>query len=247
MQLSPIKRFLVSAVLWLPAMFFVWVYLSSVFSIAATSTAKAILESRYESIFHAVYHGYPRHLFSPGVGTPVQPGMPTEGRHHRDDHLLALRFNEAAMPEPMRAEKRATGAEPMPTVNSMIYGYGLVLIWGLILSTPLSSRQRWAQALAGWVAISLVQVFGLVTAALVVAMQALGGEPLRAQGIHLEVLAGLFQFGYLILPAVVPVVLWLLMNRPFVETLTRRGPEPAPAAPVEPAPPHSGARDTTEI
>lgn len=244
-QLSPLKRFLLSAVLWLPAMFFVWVYFSSVFSLPATSTVRAVLEHRYDGIFNAVYHGYPRHLFAPDAATPVQPGMPAEGARYRDDHLLALRFNERAMPPQMRDEKRRSGAEPLPTVNSLIYGYGLALIWGLIMATPLSTRRRLLQMAAGWLAIVLVQVFGLATNALVVAMQYLGLDAVAAQGINPELLAASYQFGYLILPAVVPVVLWVLMNRTAIEELTGRSPEPvaltqvesADAEAIEPRPP----------
>lgn len=233
MSLSPMKRFLLQSVLWLPAMFFVWVYYSSVFSLPATSVARAVLEHRFDDLFHAVYHGYPHHLFAPDTQTTAPAGTPTEGARYRDDHLLVLRFNERAMPPQMRAEKRASGAEPLVPVNSMIYGYGLALIWGLIMATPLSARRRLLQMAIGWAAISAVQVFGLITNALVAAMLHLGDPVIIAQGIHLNLLRGSYQFGYLILPAVVPVVLWVLMNRSAIEQLTARRAEPGPAVPVE--------------
>lgn len=240
MQLSPLKRLLLSSLLWLPAMFFVWVYFSSVFSLPATTAARAVLLHQYDGLFHAVYHGYPRDLFAPDADLPVQPGTPTEGARHRDDHLLVLRFNEAAMSPRMRAEKRATGAEPVPSVNSLIYGYGLPLIWGLIMATPLAARRRLAQMAAGWVAISLVQALGLVTSALVAALRFLGGDAVRANGVIPDVLAVAYQFGYLILPAVLPVVLWMLMNRQFIEDTTGRAMEPGAPVPVEPG------HDTTD-
>lgn len=230
-----LKRFFLAALLWLPAMFFVWVYGSSVFALPSTTVARAVLTQQYGDLFEAVYRGFPRHLIADGAA-PVLPGTPTEGRTARDDHLLMLRFSDAAMPEPMRREKQQTGEEPMPTVNSMIYGYGLALIWGLVLATPLSARRRLLQMAAGWLAIAAVQAFGSITGALVVAMQYLGTDVLRSQGVHPELLALAYQFGYLILPAVVPVVLWMLMNRSFIEALTGRRPEPAPAAPVESPP-----------
>lgn len=233
--MNPLKRFFLAALLWLPAMFFVWVYWSSVFALPSTTFAQSVLSRQYDGLFQAVYRGFPRHLVADGAA-PVLPGTPTEGQTVRDDHLLMLRFSEAAMPEAMRREKQQTGEEPLPTVNSMIYGYGLALIWGLVMATPLSARRRLLQMAAGWLAIAAVQAFGLVTGALAVALQYLGADALRAQGIHPEVLALCYQFGYLILPAVVPVVLWMLMNRSFIETLTGHRSEPVPTPPVEAGP-----------
>ena len=230
LALTPLKRLFLAALLWLPAMFFVWVYWSSVFALPSTRTAQAVLENQFDSLFAQVYRGFPRDLIDPSA-LPVQPGTPTEGSHARDDHLLLLRFNPEAMPPAMQAQRQATGEEPLPMVNSMIYGYGLALIWGLVMATPLSARRRWLQIAAGWAAIAVVQAFGLITSSLVQAMRYLGPEPLRAAGVHPELLAALYQFGYLILPAVVPVVLWMVMNRAFILSLTRAEPAPVQAAP----------------
>lgn len=234
---NPLRRLFLAALLWLPAMFFVWVYWSSVFVLPATSVAQAVLESRFAGLFQDVYRGFPRHLIAPDSQLPVAPGTPTEGASVRDDHLLVLRFADAALTPEMRAEKRATGAEPLPTVNTLIYGYGLALIWGLVLATPLGAGRRLAQMAAGWLAIAAVQAFGAVSNALVVAMTFLGAPTLAGQGLNPELVALAYQFGYLILPAVVPVILWMLMNRRFIETLTGRSGEPPPAAPVPPLPP----------
>jgi hypothetical protein len=38
-------------------------------------------------------------------------------------------------------------------------------------------------------------------------------------GVSLEAIALSYQFGYLILPALVPAVLWIVCNRPFIESL----------------------------
>lgn len=235
MKLSPLKRLFLAAVLWLPAMFFVWVYWSSVFALPSTRIAQTVLENRYDSLFAQVYRGFPRDLIDPSV-MPVQPGTPTEGSHARDDHLLLLRFNPEAMPPAMQAQRRDTGEEPLPMVNSMIYGYGLALIWGLVMATPLAARRRWLQMTAGWAAIAVVQAFGLVSSSLVQAMRYLGPEPLRAAGVHPELLAAAYQFGYLILPAVVPVVLWMVMNRAFILSLT----QPVAAAPTSTPAPEPG-------
>jgi hypothetical protein len=231
-----LRRFFLSALLWLPAMFFVWVYFSSVFALPATTLARSVLAGQYDGVFAAVYRGFPRQLLVDGGALPAQPGTPMEGRTARDDHLLVLRFNEKAMPEAMRAEKVTTGDEPLPVVNSLIYGYGLALIWGLVMATPLSTRKRIVQMTLGWLAIALVQAFGCVTGGLVTAMQHLGAAAIHEQGLSPNLLALAYQFGYLILPAVTPVVLWMMMNRPFIQQLTERAVEPVTVAAVEPRP-----------
>lgn len=240
MSAVPMRRFFLAAVLWLPAMFFIWVYWSSVFMLPSSLAAQSVLRGQ-PALFADVWRGFPRHLIDPGATLPTGPGAPTEGRTARDDHLLVLRFSEQAMPAPMRAEKRATGEEPLPVVNTMKYGYGLALIWGLVMATPLTTRRRLAQMLAGWLAVSVVQAFGAVTGAWVVALQFLGADALRGAGLAPELVALAYQLGYLILPAVVPVVLWMLMNRRLVEDLARpAAAEPAAASPV-PAPPAPAA------
>lgn len=227
----PLRHVVLAAALWLPAMFFVWVAWSSVFSLPATSLARTMVERGFPGLFQASYLGFPRALMGVDAALPELPGTPHEGATARDDHIVVLRFAEEAMPPAMLAEKRQTGAEPLVPVNSMIYGYGLAVIWGLVMATPLTVRRRLLQMAAGWGLIVLVQAFGVVTAALVNALQFLGGDTLRAQGLNPEVVAALYQFGYLILPAVAPVVLWIVMNRPFIQTLVAQA-EPAPATAV---------------
>lgn len=239
MSAVPIRRFFLAAVLWLPAMFFIWVYWSSVFMLPSSLAAQSVLRGQ-TALFADVWRGFPRHLIDAGATLSSGPGAPTEGRTARDDHLLVLRFAEPAMPPAMRAEKRATGEEPLPVVNTMKYGYGLALVWGLVMATPLPTRRRLAQMLAGWLAVSAVQAFGAVTGAWVVALQFLGRDAVQQAGLAPELVALSYQLGYLILPAVVPVVLWMLMNRRLVEDLARppaaepRAPEPVPA-PTAPA------------
>lgn len=241
----PLRRLVLAATLWLPAMFFVWVYWSSVFALPATSMARTVLERGFGDIFSATYLGFPRGIVAAEGGLPVQPGTPMEGATARDDHVVVVRFAENAMPAAMLAEKRQSGEEPLAMVNSMIYGYGLALIWGLVLATPLRARQRWMQMALGWLAIAFVQAFGVVTGALANALQFLGSDSLRANGLNPELVAGLYQFGYLILPAVVPVVLWMLMNRRFIESLVATA-EPSAALPVN-AHPDGGPASANDV
>ena len=48
-----------------------------------------------------------------------------------------------------------------------------------------------------------------------------GGTLAITKHIDSELLVGLYQFSYLILPPLVPVVLWALMNRKFIDDLIK--------------------------
>ena len=124
-----------------------------------------------------------------------------------------------------------------PVVNPMIYGYSLPLLTGLVLATPLTRRQRVKQLAIGIPLIWLAQAFGVIAESLKSLGMDAGPEGAAAvvrAGLSLELIALCYQFGYLILPALVPAALWIVGNRAFIETLTRmpRG-EPVVVAGVE--------------
>jgi len=117
-------------------------------------------------------------------------------------------------------------------VNPMIYGYSVPLFAGLVMATPLEKWQRLAQIGAGLAVLWLVQAFGVVAETFKVLGLQLpeGTAKMHELGYSLEAIALCYQFGYLILPPLVPAVLWILFNRPFIEELT----QPPPAAAAEP-------------
>jgi hypothetical protein len=124
-----------------------------------------------------------------------------------------------------------------PVINPMIYGYALPLFAGLVLATPLTRMQRTRQIILGGMLIWLAQTFGVIAECLKsVGLDSgpAGLEAIQQAGLHPEAIALSYQFGYLILPALVPTVLWIACNRPFIESLIRpeRG-EPNRIAAVE--------------
>lgn len=193
---SPVKSLLGWSVVWLPLCFAVWFYLAAVL-VAPTGVAlNALLPAIAPQTFlEIVQTGY---IFD------VQT-------------LVPFRV-------PSGADAGKMGALAI-TVNPMIYAYGLPLIAGLILATPLSTRRRIAQIGAGVLAMILVQTWGAFWDAMkTVAFNVgpAGATLIQRDGLNRELIALCYQFGYLILPAVVPVVLWLGMNRRYIETLSRR-------------------------
>jgi len=114
------------------------------------------------------------------------------------------------------------------TLNPMIYGYGLALVGGLIFCVPLTGIQRAIQLLATYGVVAMVQVWGCFWELMkdLALNQSLGKDGLdmvEQAGINHELVAFCYQFGYLVLPAVIPVVVWIIMNRRFIESLVQPG------------------------
>jgi len=106
-----------------------------------------------------------------------------------------------------------------------------------VLATPLTRLKSLRQLAIGVPAIWCTQAIGVVGESLksvtIDAGQA-GVDAAQRAGLSLELIALCYQFGYLILPALVPAALWIVLNRSFIETLTRRaGTEPAATVEVE--------------
>ncbi len=222
MTLSPLKRFMLAAVLWLPLAFFVWFWFASPLVWPVIQIAKLVLLKFWPGLFTAVSQGadlldaYGRILGHPGYLMQISSGV---------------LVNAAAAGAP------AKFGFIEPVVNPMIYGYALPLFAGLVLATPLTRWQRMRQIALGAVVIWLAQAFGVVAESLkAVGLDA--GQPgidaLHRAGIPLNAVALAYQFGYLILPMLVPAVLWILCNRPFIGELIRHDTgEPAPGSGVE--------------
>lgn len=107
-------------------------------------------------------------------------------------------------------------------LDPMIYGYGLPLLTSLVISTPNPIWVRTVQVIVGWLLICGVQAWGIVFETfhqLQTYTGPDGVELLRSAGVHAEFVAFGYQFGYLILPAVIPVAIWMLLNRRFFEGL----------------------------
>ncbi|MBL8299544.1 MAG: hypothetical protein JNN30_14500 [Rhodanobacteraceae bacterium] len=201
MRLSPLKRFLLAAVAWLPACFALWWWVSGLTVKFPVWLAGLTLSSCWPELVASVSQGFDN------------GGMPTM------DVLTRIAVSETG-PD----GKLATGYLEA-TVHPLLYGYALPLFFGLCLATPQDDERRWGQLALGCVAIWLAQAFGIAADALKVL--ALGSGPeataaVQAAGLNLNLIALCYQFGYLILPTVVPAALWLALNRPFIETLTGR-------------------------
>jgi len=223
MTLSPLKRFMLGALLWLPLAFFLWFWFAGPLVWPVIQLAKLVLLKTWPGLFTAVSQGAEL--------------LDAQGR------VLAHASYLMQLSSGVMVNAAEPGAAPKfgflePVVNPMIYGYALPLFAGLVLATPLAPRQRVLQIVGGGVLIGLAQTFGVIAESLkAVGLDsgAAGIDALRRAGLAPEAIALSYQFGYLILPALVPAVLWIVFNRPFIESLIR---EPASMRGVETR--HSG-------
>ena len=89
------------------------------------------------------------------------------------------------------------------------------------MATPLSTRRRLAELLMALVVIWIAQAFGIVAESLKLVAFDAGQQPAprpsRRPDCRPNAIALAYQFGYLILPAVVPAGLWIGLNREFID------------------------------
>ena len=97
-------------------------------------------------------------------------------------------------------------------LNPLKYGYCVPLYTSLVLATDAADWRRVAHWLLGMAVLLAVQVFGISTEILKVIAFQLGPDGRAALDFApwgYETLALTYQLGYLILPPVLPIMLWL--------------------------------------
>ena len=109
--------------------------------------------------------------------------------------------------------------------NSLLYTYGLPLFAALTLAaTGLKGGARLANVLAiGYVALLPFQTWGVFADALKQLAITMGPAVSSQTGFssfQREVIAFAYQFGTLILPTVIPAIVWVLTHRPFLEQMS---------------------------
>jgi len=204
MKLSPLQRFVLVTLAWLPVCFFLWWWVASIWIGVPVRIAGFALTHLWPSVFKSV----------------VQTGASFEVV----TKILVLAEQDG----------RRGWAELILTPNPLVYGYSLPLYAALVLATPLSEARRYGQLLLGIGVIWLAWAFGMLGNVLKVVVYDSGELAAAAAanaGLAPTPVALCYQFGYLILPAIVPVLLWLGLNRPFTDSLTaRQRKEPGPGS-----------------
>lgn len=197
MFLGPLRTLLFGAALWLPLAFFIWFYLSSLLVAPVRWIAENVLVRWMPEVFSG-----------------------SEQTNYVINFITRLPVDPALLP-PGFDLSRGIPAVAID-VNPMIYGYCFPVLIGLVMATPLSFRQRAMQFCISLAVLWPVQAFGVVfdtLKSLRFEAGPAGVAAVEAVGLSANLIAYFYQLGYLILPAVLPVILWVAMNRSFIERL----------------------------
>ena len=112
-------------------------------------------------------------------------------------------------------------------VNPLVYGYGLPLLFGLTMATELRLRSKLLVLLAGYAVILVVQTWGVYWESLKTLLYDFGPEAravVLETGVPENLVALCYQLGVLILPALAPVIVWVVGNRAELQRFIEQGP-----------------------
>ena len=188
-----LSELLILAFLWMVFGFMLWYYLSAFHGVPVRLLASEILSRWLGSEFMNIIPNPDRHYL-----LQVQTQIPFV---FSDGSREALGF----------------------IINPLVYGFGLPLLFGLVMASGASFLKKIGVLLAGYVVILLVQVWGVVWQSLKMLAFNFGPDAHQVvinAGISDELIALCYQLGVLIFPPLAPVILWVLANWKLVEQFT---------------------------
>lgn len=223
--LGPIRTLIFAAILWLPLTFFVWFAFRNVILLPIGWLCQTVFGFWEPELFISMQMD---------VGSTETPGALAQ----------TFFFWNVALPvdAETQAQAAAMGKQALSTIerNPLVFGYSLPLFAGLVMATPLEHWERLKQLAIGVPILLVFWSFGVIFDVLqVLCFQAgeTGLAAVQGMGLNREVVAMFYQFGYLILPSVAPIVCWIALNRVFIEGLLKNDGDRVEDA----APPPSGA------
>lgn len=186
-----LHRFFLHVLFWLPVCFAIWYFSSFLFTAPLAWMVNGLMTSLFPTVIEQVR----QHGNNLTVITRLVSQVPGDYAAMRGDILFDL--------------------------NPLTYGYSFPLYTALVLATPAEDAKRARYWIVGVLLLLALQIFGITTYILKTlaflnldARTQLGFAP---WGYDLVVLV--YQFGYLILPPVAPIVLWLWQFQQKVMTL----------------------------
>lgn len=105
-------------------------------------------------------------------------------------------------------------------LNPLIYSYSLPLLYSLILATP--EKDKWLHMLWGTFLIVPTELFSMVFSILKTLTFDVGSAFQQQQHmsqLSVDTIAIAYQAGTLIIPMIAPLIIWVAMQRKFLETL----------------------------
>ena len=189
MRTTLIGRFLLLSILWLIVLLPLWYVLARWFAAPAIWLAGAVMKLSFSWV-----DGWHQDGVTAVLHTLVQVRM----KGPQGDML----------------------GELAPEVSYPTYGYGLVLLWAMLLASR--TERWWLKGLIGSVLLVPVQAWGIGFQWLrdvVLLSGPYGAAYLKYSPLAQNAVAYGYQFGFLMLPPVTPIVLWLAFNKRFVAAL----------------------------
>lgn len=196
---SGLGRFVVRVLFWLPGCFAVWYFASGVLTMPLRWLVSGLMRLGFSDLVVAV--GQNGEVLN--FVTNLRPGQATT--QHAASGVIEIE------------------------VSTLTYTYGLPLLAALMLAAPGMDRAK--KLAIGYLALLPFHVWSVVAEALK-QMITLGAGIASQTGfgpLQREAIVYAYQLGTLILPTVVPVVIWLLLHRDFVQGLLET-PQRAPSA-----------------
>ncbi len=108
------------------------------------------------------------------------------------------------------------------SLNALKYGYGVPLIAAMILAAPNLWQRKALFLIIAFILLLPIQVWGVCCEALIIMVFKMGNAisvQMHMNRLSREVLALSYQLGYLILPAITPMLIWAVMHRSFMRKL----------------------------
>ncbi|MFZ1642378.1 MAG: exosortase H-associated membrane protein [Candidatus Contendobacter sp.] len=207
MPRRPIDRFLLRTLLWLAPMFVLWYLLAPLLLMPVAGWTHFVLS----------------HLFPHAIAAVEQHGTMVD---------IVTRFVMAA-PADGSAPPGARG-QLVFAINALKYTYGLPLLLALTLAAPTMVGEKLYRTVMGGLLLLLIPVWGIACEALkvlVLQMDPAISVQMGTTPLTRELLILAYQLGYLILPAVAPVLIWAAFHRDFLGELLPQVQRARPASP----------------
>jgi hypothetical protein len=186
---SPLTRFVLAAIAWLPVTFGAWYVLGPILLWPVRLLVQLICRVGFGDLVRGIEAGGSSLAFL----TTLKPG-----------------------------EGMGSGVVSVD-VNMLVYAFGMPLFAALTIA---AREARWWRTLAIGYAVMVPFVAWGVLADFLKGIALVAPAAVASQtgftGLQREMIAFAYQFGSLILPAVVPAVLWVLLHRAFLERLRLR-------------------------
>jgi hypothetical protein len=181
-ELISTKGFLLKILMWLPICFVAWYFITPAIVYLLSFLGKGILVN-------------------------ISNGAVIDVEQQKNLLHIVTRF-------PAAETNEVNKGQLVFIINAMKYGYGIALFVAMLLATPDKWSNKFQNMYIGILILLVVQVWGITFDSMQTLVFGLGrevGETIGTTEFTRELIALGYQLGYLILPAITPIILWFSM------------------------------------